>query len=110
MTIIVKTNDPSELLKLIRNAIDDKKVETWLYDSDGDFSHTPAQWKYKAWLRPKIYAGELRLGIIKQKDVDLSTLYYAVYHGRFIEMLLTHFDKKFSSTLATAQKTEPDNF
>jgi hypothetical protein len=110
MAVIVKTNNPSNLLKLIYKAIDDKKIETWSYDSDGDFTHTPDQWKNKAWLRPKVYTGELRFGILGQKNVKLSTTIYAVYHGRFIEMLLSHFDKEFSAAGATAVKTEPDNF
>jgi len=33
---------------------------------------------------------------------------YAVYHGRFIEMLLAHFDEGFSEAFATAQATGDD--
>lgn len=110
MAIIVKTNNPAGLLRAIRQAIDDSRVETWSYDRDGDFTHTPAQWKSRAWLRPKTYPGELRFGIIKPQHVTLSTLIYGVYHGRFIEMLLVHFDNSFTLASATAQKTEPDSF
>jgi hypothetical protein len=36
---------------------------------------------------------------------------YGVYHGRFIEMLLTHFDNEFSAASATAQKdAQVDDF
>ena len=110
MAIIVKTSDPSALLKAIYKAIDDKKVETWSYDDDGDFTHTPDQWKNKAWLKPKTYTGELRLGILGPQGQTLPTVIYGVYHGRFIEMLLNHFDTEFSLATATAQKTDPDNF
>lgn len=110
MAIIVTTSSPSSLLKAIRKAIDDNEVETWSYDSDGDFTHTPAQWKGKAWLRPKVYTSELRFGLLGPKDTTMSTFIYGVYHGRFIEMLLNHFDKDFTRASATAQKTEPDNF
>ena len=110
MAIIVKTTDPAKLLKDIKTAIDDEKIVTWSYDSDGDFTHTPDQWKYEAWLKPKIYSDELRFGILKNDKRDLSTVIYGVYHGRFIEMLLTHFDKSFTTVYATAHKTEPDNF
>jgi len=110
MAIIVKTGNPTELLKSIKRAIDNKKIETWEYDTDGDFIHTPDQWKGKAWLRPKIYIEELRFGILKQKDISLSKTIYGVYHGRFIEMLLTHFDTDFSVAQATAVITEPDDF
>jgi hypothetical protein len=110
MAIIIKTNNPSTLLKAIYKAIDDKKVETWSYDTDKDFTHDTDQWRNKAWLRPKIYTGELRFGILKQKDVELSGVVYGIYHGRFIEMLLTHFDKQFTDAIATALKADPDNF
>jgi hypothetical protein len=110
MAVIIKTRDASQLLQLVRNAIDEGKIETWSYDQAGDFTHTPEQWKYKAWLRPKVYAGELRFGIMGRNDTNLSTYIYGVYHGRFIEMLLNHFDANFSLAQATAQKTEPDIF
>lgn len=110
MAILVKTQNPAGLLKAIKKAIDDENIDTWSYDNDGDFTHTPEQWKNKAWLRPKIYEGELRFGILKQKNVELKKVIYGVYHGRFIEMLLTHFDDDFSTASATAKKTEPDNF
>lgn len=110
MAVIVTTDDPTGLLKAIKKAIDDKAIVTWSYDKDGDFTHTPDQFIYKAWLIPKIYPGELRLGILKRKDENLSIFLYGIYHGRFIEMLLTHFDKAFTKAIATAQKTEPDNF
>ena len=110
MAIIVKTDNPSELLNAIKKAIDDKTVETWSYDAEGDFSHTPEQWKFKAWFQPKVYPAELRFGILKHKDATLKRLVYGVYHGRFIEMLLMQFDELFENAKATSQKTEPDNF
>jgi hypothetical protein len=110
MAIIVKTAMAAELLKAIKNAIDNRTVDTWSYDKDGDFTHTPEQWANKAWLTPKIYQGELRFGIVGQNNTKLSTVLYGVYHGRFIEMLLTHFDQNFETALTTSQKTLPDNF
>jgi hypothetical protein len=105
MAIIVKTPDPAGLLKAIRKAIDDKEVVTWSYDADGDFTHEPEQWKNKAWLRPVIPASpsdEIRFNILKQKGINMSKATYGVYHGRFIEMLLSHFDLKFQNASATA--------
>jgi len=110
MAIIIKTNTPADLLAAIKKEIKEGKIETWSCDSDGDFTHTPEQWKYDAWLRPKIYGGELRFGILKNKNIGMSTVIYGIYHGRFIEMLLSHFDDKFTNVYATAQKAEPDNF
>jgi len=110
MAIIITNATPEDLLKSIYKAIDDKKITTWSYDKDKDFTHETTQWKNKAWLRPKVYDKELRFGILKQKDINLSSEIYAIYHGRFIEMLLAHFDSKFGHAIATAAKTEPDNF
>ena len=110
MAIKVKTSDPSGLLRKVKKAVDDGKVRSWSYDKDGDFTHDSEQWKNKAWLRSKTYTGELRFGILGPKDTKLSKQVYGLYHGRFIDMLLTHFDEEFSIATATANKTEPDSF
>lgn len=110
MAILISTNNAMSLLQKIKTGIDNGSIDTWVYDKDGDFTHTPEQWKNKAWLKPMINSGELRLGILKPRDVDLSKTIYGIYHGRFIEMLLTHFDSDFSNVYATANKLEPDNF
>jgi hypothetical protein len=102
MAIRVSTSDPTSLLAAIKKAIDAKHVDTWSHDSDGDFTHTPSQWSRKAWLRPKIQPGTLVLNILGPKGVKLSKEIYGVYHGRFIEMLLAHFDDKFTVADASA--------
>jgi hypothetical protein len=111
MALIVNTPSPKELLASIRKAIDDKHIETWSYDADGDFTHSPEQWAYQAWLRPVIVPGALTFGLLGKKDVPMTKVVYGVYHGRFVEMLLTHFDNDFSAASATAQKdANVDNF
>ncbi|RYZ37559.1 MAG: hypothetical protein EOO71_27460 [Myxococcaceae bacterium] len=102
MAIIVQTSNPSALVTAIRKAIDDGNVATWSYDDDGDFTHTPAQWSKKAWLRPYVGAGVLSFGLVGQKGVAMIKEIYGIYHGRFIEMLLSHFDDSFSNASATA--------
>ena len=110
MAVIVNTNKPVILLAAIKKKIDDEGIDTWAYDSDGDFYHVPEQWKGKAWLRPHPQQGVLTFGLFGQKDVTMSTTVYGIYHGRFIEMLLFHFDNAFSVAQATAMGTEFDNF
>lgn len=106
MAVIVKNSEPAGLLKAIKKAIDDGHIVTWSYDTDGDFTHVPEQWKHKAWFRPSIPAnttGEIHFFILKQQSVPvISSTVYAIYHGRFIEMLLAHFDAKFQNASATA--------
>jgi hypothetical protein len=102
MAIRISTAQPSALLAAIKKAIDQRHIDTWSYDSDGDFTHTPLQWNKKAWLRPSIQAGVLVLNILNPRGVQITKLVYGVYHGRFIEMLLTHFDSSFVDANASA--------
>jgi hypothetical protein len=102
MAIYLKTTNPHKLLVEFKKAIDDQRVTTWSYDVDGDFTHTPDQWKNKSWLRPKEEAEHLALYIIGPKNTNISTEVYAIYHGRFIESMLVHCDKLFTSANATA--------
>lgn len=108
MALIVKTSNPNGLLSDIKKAIDSKSIQTWSYDSDGDFTHSPEQWQYKAWMSPKIVNGELHFGFIGHKEVNTTKLLYAVYHGRFAEMLLNQFDDKFTFVQVTAMPTNID--
>jgi hypothetical protein len=108
MAIRVATSQPQALLAAIKRAIEQRHVETWTYDKDGDFTHTPTQWTNKCWLRPHIGVGMLTFTTLPPRGVALSKEIYAVYHGRFIEMLLAHFDSQFSDAEATAVGTTQD--
>ncbi|HTX14760.1 MAG TPA: hypothetical protein VMD77_05645 [Candidatus Baltobacteraceae bacterium] len=108
MAVIVYTPNPQALLDEIRAAAREGRFETWSLDTDGDFTHSPEQWRLKAWLRPKISAGMLVFGILTPRGTAMTKGVYAVYHGRFIEMLLLHFDTKFQRALATALPAEHD--
>ncbi len=79
MAIIVQTVNPTGLLAEIKEAIDDKRIDTWAYDKDGDFTHTPDQWKNKAWPHPSISTA-LNFSILGQKDVKMENAVYGVYH------------------------------
>jgi hypothetical protein len=102
MAVTVYTDDAEHLLSELTKAIREKKIETWIVDADGDFTHKPERWRYKAWLRPAIVDGKLIFSTLKPKDEDISRLVYAIYHGRFIEMLLAHFDEIFEKAEASA--------
>jgi hypothetical protein len=109
MSLHFKTDDPGKLLNAYKKAIDDGHVATWSYDADGDFTHTAEQWIRKAWLRPKIKAGsELVLYILAPREVQLSSVIYAVYHGRFIESMLRHCDRLFVIGYASAMAEDGD--
>ena len=68
MAVNFETADPAKLLAEFKKAIDDKKVVTWSYDKQGDFTHTPNQWKDQAWLRPTVYTGRLTMNLLGHKQ------------------------------------------
>lgn len=108
MAVIVNTEKPRRLLLAIKQAIDEGQIKTWSYDQDGDFTHTADQWMKRAWLRPNIQDGRIVFNVIPPKLRAVSQVVYGIYHGRFIEMLLNHFDKEFEDALATALATSSD--
>lgn len=102
MSIRLLTETPNKLLSTFKKAIDDGHVDTWQYDSDGDFTHTPAQWKGLAWLRPSVVEKErLIFKIIRPQGSTVPTEVYAVYHGRFIESMISHCKDLFTDARAT---------
>ena len=94
MSIIVTTRTPGLLVDGIKKKIEEHKIDTWSVDSDGDYTHNTDQWRYRAWIRYKIEPSRVVFYVICRKDSNMSVVEYAVYHGRFVEMLLTHFDKE----------------
>lgn len=113
MAVKIKTGNPSDLLAQIKRGINEGKIVTWSYETHNNkqyFSHDTSdkQWKGKAWLLPSIDGDTLVFNIIKPQGQNVSTVAYSVYHGRFIEMLLAHFDKDFSIAWATAMPTTGD--
>ena len=108
MAVIVYCEKPSELIAAVKTAIGEGRIDTWRFDDDGDFTHAPDQWRLKAWLRPNVADDRVTFWILSPKGVQMSRLVYAIYHGRFIEMLLGHFDKSFSRAVATALPVQGD--
>jgi hypothetical protein len=110
MAIHFKTKTPKKLLSAYKKAIDDGHVTTWTYDADGDFTHSVDQFRRKAWLRPKIVEGqELTLYILSPIDNRLTSQMYAIYHGRFIESVLSHCDSLFEVATASALAESGDS-
>jgi len=98
--VTIQSTDPNTLLRVIKQGIDDGKIDTWKYDEDGDFTHSVPQWKNQAWLRPTVQGGALELSLLGRTNTPTTDAVYGIYHGRFIEMVLTHFSSQI--TRATA--------
>lgn len=104
MAVHVKTPNPTGLLSAIYKEIDSKKVETWSYNAQKHLFHTPQQWRNRAYLHPEVKQGELILWFKSSENV-FSREVYSVYHGRFIEMLISHLAADFSIAIAAANPT-----
>jgi hypothetical protein len=109
MAVTVFTDNPKELLADIRKAVEHSSIETWEYSAKGNFTHSARQWKFKAWFRPSLMLGkQLKFNILRPKGQNISKEVYAVYHGRFAEMLLAHFDSKIESVRLSALAEKDD--
>ncbi len=108
MAVIIKATSPDRILRSIYRRIDEREIRTWAYDDAGDFTHTAAQWKERAWMRPRISdQGNLIANIVAPKG-GLTRDVYAVYHGRFVEMILAHFEDDVEYAKATVQPLPSD--
>lgn len=110
MALYFYTDQPVALLDDFKEKIDEGHVVTWEYDTVGDFTHATTQWNKKAWLRPAVENGRLALYILKRSDENMTKVVYGVYHGRFIESMLTHCDKLFERAVSSALLTGEDQF
>ncbi len=111
MAIKVFTERPQTLLRKIREGIEDESIVTWSVDEDGDFTHDKPQWRNKAWMRKKHIEPNkfIIFGIIGQKNRPIKKSEYAVFHGRFAEMLLSHFDEMISNIEISSLITKYDS-
>jgi hypothetical protein len=103
MSVRAFTDDANGLLTRIKKLIDQGHIQTWAYDAEGDFTHTAAsgQWENKAWFRPQVKSDMLRMVILNSKRVTFTREIFAVYHGRFIEMLTSHVSDRYTSASAS---------
>jgi hypothetical protein len=109
MAVIVHASEPRALLSAIRSAVRSGEVAAWSEDEEGDFNHTPELWARKAWFRAKVSDGRIVFNILTPHKLFMKKITYALYHGRFIEMLLAYFGTQFQRVVATALPEEGDD-
>jgi hypothetical protein len=86
------------------------KITTWEKSGDGKYyTHTSAEWRHKAWIKPTVESTRLVFNIIKPQNANITEVVYGYYHGHLIETFLNHFDKNFIDGKATALPTSGDN-
>lgn len=112
--IDIRTIENSHLLiDRINQSISSGQIKAWLVDSDGDYTRSMEPWKERAWMRCRFDETDpthLMFIIIEPKNQKLSKATYGVYHGRFAEMLLTHFDVLISRLEITPLLAPSDIF
>ena len=102
--IKVNTTNPSNLETLVDKAIKDGSIKTWeiqIHDDVKYYTHTPEQWRQKAYLRPYQANNMWQLYLVWPKVSNKEKAVSGVYHGRFIEMLCTHFANNFADIDST---------
>lgn len=113
MAVYFATDKGQELLKAFNARIDQTeakgKITTWKKSTDGNYTHTAAEWHQKAWMKPQVESTRLVFNIVKHKDTKVSTPVYGYYHGHLIETFLNHFDEEFADGKATALPATGDN-
>lgn len=109
MAIYVKTETPRGLVQKINQDIKENRIQTWTVDNDGDYTHVPEQWKNRVWVRPHIEEKRVVFGVLGRKDANMTVTEYAVYHGRFVEMLLSNYDRICSSIEVSPLGTKYDS-
>ena len=113
----IRSFSPSEAAKLLKEfdarisqSEPNGKIMTWEKCSDGKhYTHKAKDWHSKAFFLPKIEANQLTFNIIKPKDINVSSLVYAYYHGHLLETFLHHFDTSFQNGIASALPEKGDN-
>lgn len=109
--IEIRTTNPHRLVEDINKAIEEGRIVTWSVDSDGDYTHSLEQWRNRAWMSVRYDDADttiVRFVIIEAREQKLSKTLYGIYHGRFAEMLLTHFDTVIMSLSISPLLTQYD--
>ncbi len=100
MAILIRTNHPNIVIEEIKRRIDSHQISSWSYDDDGDFLFLKDG--IIAWMRPKVLPNRLDFYVVGRNDLKMSIGEYAVFHGNFVELLLTYFPVECKSMLVTS--------
>jgi hypothetical protein len=107
MAVRIQTNNPAGLLATITNAFASTSTTppTWRSDTYKELTHKPSEWDSEGWfaaITPRSGDTELvfsfRTYAAKTKK---NSNIYPYYHGRFVEMLISHFKSGIDSIVVT---------
>lgn len=101
MAILIRTKHAQSIVDRLKEQINNNQILAWAYDDEGDFMSMD-NGSVVAWMRPVVKSNRLDFYVIGRKDMEISVEEYAVFHSRFIEMLLTYFSKECTYMLVTS--------
>lgn len=92
MAVFIKVKDPKGLLDDIKSAVENGEIQTWVCDSDGDFTLSDEDLKNEAWFHPYQVVGDtLVFGIVGRKNVKMPMSLFSTYHGELTKTLLMNY-------------------
>ena len=100
MAILIRTKHAQSIICRLKEQINNNQIPSWAYDDDGDFMSMDGS--VVAWMRPVVKSNRLDFYVIGRKDMEISIEEYAVFHSRFVEMLLTYFFHECTYMLVTS--------
>lgn len=106
MAILIRTKHAQSVLNRLKEQINNNQIPAWACDSDGDFMFIDAP--VVAWMRPVVGSNRLDFYIVGRKDMEISIEEYALFHSRFVEMLLTYFSQECTYMLVTSPLNKND--
>lgn len=95
--IKITTDNPFVFIASFDFAMRTNVIRGWTVDGVGDYTMTSDIRGNRAWFRHHIHGNEIQFGIIGSRSAPMDRTLYSVYHSRFIEVLLTHFDNDIQS-------------
>jgi len=109
--ITVRTTNPNNIYQGIIRGIQNGSIDTWKIVTVGNlvyFTHdtTNKQWLNKSYMKAGTDShGNLIFHVIRNNENSFDQNIFAVYQGRFIQMLVSHFPNSFTELNVTSQPT-----
>lgn len=104
MALTVLSPAPVNLLVSIKLAIRTGAVRAWLVFSKGgtDYFTHATDFRELAYLVPTVLSDRLLFHLAKPTALAPHPDLFGLYHGRFVEMLQSHFADRFTTVTASA--------
>lgn len=106
MALIIRTDKPLFIINSIKQMIDNRIVDTWQYDEDGDFTLSD-EWRNKAWFSTVHNDNTLIFFLIGRNNVPMGYSEYSVYHGRLVELILNIFSNNIHDMTISSSDDAP---